>query len=40
MTAWHVRQDMKPEDFGLAARFEAQDMQKKLNEALKNRKFV
>ena len=40
MTAWHVRQDMKPEDFGLAARFEAQDMQKKLNEALKNRKYV
>ena len=40
MTAWHTRMDMKPEDFGLAARFEAQDMQKKLNEALKNRKFV
>ncbi len=40
MTAWHVRQDMKPEDFGLAARFEAQDMKTKLNEALKNRKYV
>ena len=40
MTAWQKRLDMKPEDFGLAARLEASDMQKKLNEALQNRIFV
>ena len=40
MTAWKKCQDMKPEDFGLAARNEALDMKTKLNEALKNRKFV
>ncbi len=40
MTAWHKRADIKPEDFAMAARFEAQDMKNKLNAALKNRKYV
>ncbi|MBO4450349.1 MAG: orotidine-5'-phosphate decarboxylase, partial [Clostridiales bacterium] len=40
MTAWHKRADLKPEDFAMAARFEAQDMKSKLNAALKNRKYV
>ena len=40
MTAWHKRADIKPEDFAMAARFEAQDMKSKLNAALKNRKYV
>ncbi len=41
MTAWKARQDLfKPEDFGKAARFEAEDMKEKLNAALHNRKYV
>lgn len=40
MTAWKAHPEMKPEEFGLAARNEALDMKTKLNEALKNRKFV
>ena len=40
MTAWKKRDDLKPEEFGQAARDEALDMKEKLNEALKNRKFV
>ena len=39
MTAWKAR-EMDPKDFGTAARLEALDMKEKLNEALKNRKFV
>ena len=41
MNAWQARSDLfRPEDFGKAARFEAEDMKEKLNVALKNRKFV
>ena len=41
MTAWQKRKDFfKPEDFGKAARFEAEDMKEKLNAALMNRKYV
>ena len=41
MTAWQKRSDFfKPEDFGKAARFEAEDMKEKLNAALMNRKYV
>lgn len=41
MTAWQKRADFfKPEDFGKAARFEAEDMKEKLNAALMNRKYV
>jgi orotidine-5'-phosphate decarboxylase len=41
MTAWKARHDLfKPEDFGKAARFEAEDMKEKLNAALHNRKYV
>ena len=41
MTAWKAKADFfKPEDFGKAARFEAEDMKEKLNAALRNRKYV
>ncbi len=41
MTAWKAKSDFfKPEDFGKAARFEAEDMKEKLNAALRNRKYV
>jgi orotidine-5'-phosphate decarboxylase len=41
MNAWQKRSDFfKPEDFGKAARFEAEDMKEKLNAALMNRKYV
>lgn len=40
MTAWKKREDLDPEEFGIAARDEALDMKKKLNEALKNRKYI
>ena len=41
MTAWQTKSDFfKPEDFGKAARFEAEDMKEKLNAALRNRKYV
>ena len=40
MTAWKKRDDLDPEQFGKAARDEALDMKEKLNEALKNRKYV
>ena len=41
MTAWQKKADFfKPEDFGTAARFEAEDMKEKLNAALMNRKYV
>ena len=41
MTAWQKKADFfKPEDFGKAARFEAEDMKEKLNAALMNRKYV
>lgn len=41
MTAWQKRSDFfKPEDFGKAARFEAEDMKEKLNAALRVRKYV
>ena len=41
MNAWQKRADFfKPEDFGKAARFEAEDMKEKLNAALMNRKYV
>ena len=41
MTAWKARSDyFGPEDFGKAARFEAEDMKEKLNAALHNRKYV
>lgn len=41
MTAWKTKADFfKPEDFGKAARFEAEDMKEKLNAALRNRKYV
>ena len=41
MTAWKAKSDyFGPEDFGKAARFEAEDMKEKLNAALHNRKYV
>ena len=41
MNAWQKRADFfKAEDFGKAARFEAEDMKEKLNAALMNRKYV
>ena len=40
MTAWKKREDLEPEEFGVAARQEALDMKEKLNAALKNRKYV
>jgi len=40
MTAWKKRDDLKPEDFAIAAREEALDMKEKLNAALKNRKYI
>lgn len=40
MTAWKKNSDLKPDEFATAARLEAEDMKKKLNAALKNRKYV
>jgi len=41
MTAWQARPDFfKPEDFGKAARYEAENMKDKLNEAILHRKYV
>lgn len=40
MTAWQKREDLKPEEFGIAAKDEALDMKEKLNAALKDRKYV
>ena len=40
MTAWQKREDLKPEQFGIAAKEEALDMKEKLNAALKDRKYV
>ena len=40
MTAWKKREDLAPEQFGLAARDEALDMKEKLNAALKDRKYI
>ena len=41
MTAWKAKSSyFGPEDFGKAARFEAEDMKEKLNAALHNRKYV
>lgn len=40
MTAWKKNSDLKPEEFAMAARLEAEDMKNKLNAALKNRKYV
>ncbi|MCQ2515936.1 MAG: orotidine-5'-phosphate decarboxylase [Saccharofermentans sp.] len=40
MCAWKKRDDLKPTDFGKATRDEAIDMMTKLNDALKNRKYV
>ena len=40
MTAWQKREDLKPEQFGIAAKEEALDMKEKLIAALKDRKYV
>lgn len=40
MCAWKKREDLKPTEFGKATRDEAIDMMTKLNDALKNRKYV
>ena len=41
MTAWKAKADFfKPDDFGKAARFEAEAMKEKLNAALRNCKYV
>ena len=40
MCAWKKREDLKLEDFAKATRDEAVDMRDKLNNALKNRKYI
>lgn len=40
MCAWKKREDLQPEDFAQATRDEAIDMKTKLNNALKDRKYV
>ncbi len=40
MCAWKKREDLKPEEFAKATRDEAVDMRDKLNNALKNRKYI
>ena len=40
MTAWKKKEDIDAWDFGVAAREEALDMKEKLNQALKNRKYI
>ena len=40
MCAWKKREDLSPDDFMTATRDEALDMRDKLNNALKDRKYV